>query len=104
MLGLSLANTEKKLSDSVNHLDSTSKKLQNEKLAITGTMSSFSRKELEEIIEHAGGKISSSISPKTTFLVMGEKPGSKYDKAKQLGVKIITEKDLIKILSEQSHA
>ena len=104
MLGLSLANTEKKLSDPVNHLDSTSKKLQNEKLAITGTMSSFSRKELEEMIEHAGGKISSSISPKTTFLVMGEKPGSKYDKAKQLGVKIITEKDLIKILSEQSHA
>ena len=104
MLGLSLANTEKKLSDPVNHLDSTSKKLQNEKLAITGTMSSFSRKELEEMIEHAGGKISSSISSKTTFLVMGEKPGSKYDKAKQLGVKIITEKDLIKILSEQSHA
>ena len=63
-----------------------------------------SRKELEEMIEHAGGKISSSISPKTTFLVMGENPGSKYDKAKQLGVKIITEKDLIKILSEQSHA
>ncbi len=104
MLGLSLANTERKLSDQVNHLDNTSKKLQNEKLAITGTMSSFSRKELEEMIEHAGGKISSSISAKTTFLVMGEKPGSKYDKAKQLGVKIISEKDLIKILSEQSHA
>ena len=78
----------------------TPKKLQNKKLVITGTMSSFSRKELEEMIEHAGGTISSSISSKITFLVMGEKPGSKYDKAKQLGVKIITEEDLIKILSE----
>ena len=104
MLGLSHANTEKKLSNPIKHLDSTSKKLQNEKLAITGTMSSFSRKELEELIEHAGGKISSSISTKTTFLIMGENPGSKYDKAKRLGVKIITEKDLIKILLKQSHA
>ena len=100
MLGLSLANSENKPSDPFKYLDTKIKKLQNEKLVITGIMSSFSRKELEEMIEHAGGKISSSISSKTTFLVMGEKPGSKYDKAKQLGVKIITEKDLIKILSE----
>ena len=81
-------------------LNNQIKKLDKQSFVITGSMPTYSRKELEIMIENAGGRITSSISSKTTFLVVGDKPGSKLQKAHQLGVKIITEKDLIKILSE----
>jgi DNA ligase (NAD+) len=56
---------------------------------ITGTLSGFSRDELKEIIQKNGGKVSDSVSKNTNYLLVGEQPGSKLDKAKQLGVKII---------------
>ena len=52
----------------------------------------------EEIILNNGGSVSSSISKKTSYLVLGSKPGSKYDKAKNLKVKIIDEKNFSKLL------
>ena len=57
---------------------------------ITGTMPSMTRNEVKNIIEARGGKVSSSVSKKTDFLIKGEKAGSKFEKAKSLGVKIIT--------------
>ena len=58
---------------------------------LTGTLDSLTRDEAKELIESAGGKVSSSISKKTDFLLSGEKAGSKLKKAEELGVKIINE-------------
>ncbi len=58
---------------------------------LTGTLPSYSRSEASAIIEGFGGKISSSVSKKTAYVLAGEGSGSKFDKANKLGVKIITE-------------
>jgi DNA ligase (NAD+) len=63
---------------------------------ITGTLENFSREEAGDIIISYGGKVTSSISSKTDFLVVGENAGSKLDKAKKLGVNVLTEKDFTK--------
>ena len=65
-------------------------------VVITGTLSHFSRDEATEIIEKLGGRISSSVSSLTSFVLAGEAPGSKYAKAKNLGVPIITEDEWVK--------
>ena len=67
-------------------------------VVITGTLKSFSRSEAEEAVRKAGGNPSSSVSKNTDFVVVGEEPGSKVDKAKALGVKIIGEEDLKKLI------
>lgn len=58
---------------------------------VTGTLPKFSRKEAKEFIENLGGKITDSVSAKTSYLVVGEDAGSKLDKAKQLGVATLDE-------------
>ena len=60
---------------------------------LTGALESFSRKEAEEIIEKFGGKTSSSVSKKTSFVLAGEDSGSKLTKARELGVNVITEEE-----------
>lgn len=60
---------------------------------ITGTLKNFSRTDAEQLIRRLGGHPSGSVSKKTDFLIVGEEPGSKYDKAKELGVKIINESE-----------
>ena len=61
---------------------------------ITGTLPTMGRNEAKELIEKNGGKVSGSVSKKTDYLLAGEAAGSKLDKAKDLGVKIISEDDL----------
>ncbi len=61
---------------------------------LTGTLNSLTRDEAKTLIENAGGKVNSSISKKTDFLLSGEKAGSKFKKAQELGVKIINENEL----------
>lgn len=61
---------------------------------ITGTLPEFTRQEAKEFIENQGGRVISSVSRKTSYLVLGEKPGSKFDKAQKLGVPIIDEAGL----------
>jgi len=56
---------------------------------ITGTLPGYSRDELKEIIQQNGGKVTDSVSKNTNYLLVGDQPGSKLDKAKQLGVRII---------------
>jgi DNA ligase (NAD+) len=63
------------------------------KIVITGTFKT-KRKEIKEFIENSGGQVTGSVSSNTDILLLGENPGSKYDKAKSLGVKIIEEKEL----------
>tara|TARA_Y100001968_G_scaffold102687_1_gene92644 strand:- start:294 stop:2369 length:2076 start_codon:yes stop_codon:yes gene_type:complete len=60
---------------------------------LTGTLHSFTRDEAKDMIENAGGKVSSSISKKTDYLISGEQTGSKLQKAQALGVKVINEND-----------
>ncbi len=64
---------------------------------VTGTLPTFSRDDAKAFIESHGGKVTDSVSKKTSYLVLGENPGSKFDKAKSLGVKIIGEAELKKL-------
>jgi len=61
---------------------------------VTGTLPTFSRDDAKAFIESHGGKVTDSVSKKTSYLVLGENPGSKFEKAKSLGVKIIGEEEL----------
>ena len=65
--------------------------LQNKVFVLTGTLPSLNRNEAKNMIIENGGKVTSSISKKTDFLLCGDKPGSKYNKALNLGIKIINE-------------
>jgi DNA ligase (NAD+) len=65
---------------------------------VTGTLPNFSRDDAKEFIESNGGKVTDSVSKKTSYLVLGEAPGSKYEKAKSLGVKIVDEAGLKKLV------
>ncbi len=71
------------------------------KVVITGTISAYKRSELKDIIEKLGGKITSSVSRNTDYVIVGENPGSKYEKAVELGIEIIDEERLLKILNSQ---
>ncbi len=64
---------------------------------ITGTLPGFSREEAREFIEQHGGKVTDSVSKNTSYLVVGEAPGSKFQKAQALGVTIIGEAELRKL-------
>ena len=66
---------------------------------ITGTLT-VSRDVIKDKIESYGGKVSDSVSKKTNYLVLGENPGSKYEKALKLGVSILSEEELFKMLNE----
>ena len=79
--------------------ESTDLRFDGKIFVLTGSLDSFSRKEAEEIIEKFGGKTSGSVSKKTSFVLAGEDSGSKLTKAKELGIRVITEdefKDMIK--------
>jgi DNA ligase (NAD+) len=66
---------------------------------VTGAMARFSRAEIEELIRRLGGKTSSSVSRKTSFVVAGSDPGSKRDKAKELGIEILTEEEFERLVT-----
>ena len=60
-------------------------------VVLTGKLTLFSRDQAQEIIEKCGGKVASSVSAKTDFVVAGEDAGSKLKKANELGIKVIDE-------------
>ena len=65
---------------------------------LTGTLAGFTRDEADEAITSRGGKAASSVSKKTSYVVVGDSPGSKYDKAVELGVPILDEAAFVKLL------
>jgi DNA ligase (NAD+) len=75
-----------------------SSKLAGRSFVITGSLESMSREEAKEKIRALGGDASESVSKKTSYLVAGAEPGSKFDKAQKLGVKIIEEAEFLKLM------
>lgn len=65
---------------------------------LTGTLEKYKREQAQELIENGGGKVSSSVSKKTDYVLAGADPGSKLEKAKSLGVKVIDESEFEKML------
>ncbi len=76
-------------------LDLNPKALEGLTVVITGTLPNLSRKQAQELVERAGGKVTGSISSKTNLLVAGDKAGSKLKKAEELGVEVLDEDELI---------
>jgi DNA ligase (NAD+) len=76
-----------------------SSKFSGKTIVITGSFTSFSRNELKEQLIVRGAKVTSSISTKTDLLISGEKPGSKFSKAKGLNIKTLNEQEVIDLLS-----
>ena len=73
-------------------------KLAGKTIVVTGTLENFTRQQIEEAIKQAGGKPASSVSKKTDFVLAGAEPGSKLDKARELGVKVINEKQFLTLI------
>lgn len=78
--------------------EGTTEILEGKTFVVTGTMETMTRDEIKKLIENNGGKVTSSVSKKTDFVVAGESPGSKLEKANTLGVSVIDEKELISML------
>ncbi|MDD4202374.1 MAG: NAD-dependent DNA ligase LigA [Candidatus Omnitrophica bacterium] len=74
--------------------------LSGKSIVITGSLKKFTRSEIEKVVREKGGKPSSSVSKNTDILICGENAGSKLDKALELGVEVIKENDLKKIIGE----
>ncbi len=74
--------------------------LKNLVFVFTGALKSMSRHEAEELVKNEGGSVSNSVSKKVNYVVVGENPGSKFEKAKKIGVKIIDEEEFLKLVGK----
>ncbi|WP_449240829.1 NAD-dependent DNA ligase LigA [Desulfoscipio gibsoniae] len=72
--------------------------LKGKTLVLTGTLAVLKRDEAKELVEQAGGKVSSSVSKKTDYVVAGENPGSKYEKAVKLNVPVLDEQEFLALI------
>lgn len=81
-------------------INAINSKLNNQTFVVTGTLNSLSRDEIKDLVEANGGKVSGSVSKKTSYVVVGDNPGSKADKASELGIPIITEINLMEMLND----
>lgn len=77
--------------------DGSDMRFEGKTFVLTGTLPTMKRRDAQELIEKFGGKVSSSVSKKTDYVVAGEDAGSKLKKAQQLGIQILTERELIDI-------
>jgi len=81
--------------------EAADKPLAGKTVVVTGTLESMSRQQAEQAIRQAGGRAASSVSAKTDFVVVGQSPGSKADKARQLGVERIDEQEFLRRLGRK---
>jgi len=88
------------LSFEMEESEQLSSKLKDKKIVLTGTLPSYTRSEAKAIIEKHGGSTVSSVSKNTDFLLAGDSPGSKYDKAKKLNIKILDEEEFRNLVGE----
>ena len=94
-LGLNMSYTGTKIS-----LSMQDNAFYGKSVVLTGTLTTLSRKEASSKLENLGARISSSVSAKTDFLVAGEKSGSKLKKALELGIRVIDEETMLKMIEE----
>ena len=78
-------------------ISSSSNNFIDKTFVLTGSLSTMTRDEAKDLIKSLGGDVSSSVSVKTDYVLAGESSGSKYEKALELGVKIIDEKEFKKL-------
>jgi DNA ligase (NAD+) len=76
-------------------------KLTGKTIVVTGTLQNYTRQQIEEAIRNAGAKLSSSVSKVTDFVLAGDNPGSKLDKARQLQVKVIDENEFLQLIQKK---
>ena len=80
----------------------TASNIAEKSFVVTGTLNGYTRKEIEDIIKNLGGKVSSSVSGKTDFLIAGESPGSKLETAKKLGTTILSKEEFENLIKKKS--
>lgn len=97
-INLSFINKLIKNGVSIHHDEVKNSKFSGITFVLTGTLNTMDRNEAKKKIIENGGIISSSVSTKTNFILVGDNPGSKYQEAKKLGVKIISEEEFLKML------
>lgn len=97
---------QKILKKLLNHIDiisegaaTSSGALQGKIFVLTGTLSELSRDDAKQRIREQGGEVSSSVSQKTDYVVAGDNPGSKFEKAQELGVRVLSEEEFLKLIS-----
>ncbi|MBE6161697.1 MAG: NAD-dependent DNA ligase LigA [Firmicutes bacterium] len=98
---LTLINNLKEIGINTDYLGETEKfndLITNKKFVVTGTIEGYSRDEIEKIIENYGGSCSGSVSKKTNVVIVGDSPGSKYQKALDLGIEIWNEEKVLDVL------
>ncbi len=78
-----------------------SDKLAGKTVVVTGTLENFTRQQAEYAVTQAGGKAASSVSKKTDFVLAGANPGSKLDKALSLGIKVLNEKEFLRLIGRE---
>jgi DNA ligase (NAD+) len=86
------------------HLQTQLGELAGKTVVVTGTLEHFTRQQIEEVLRQAGAKAASSVSRNTDFVLAGENPGSKLEKAEQLGIEIIDEDQFIQRIQHKSQA
>jgi len=79
--------------------DSVDNTFEGKTFVITGTLPTMTRDQARKLIEEHGGRVSESVSKKTTYVLAGEEAGSKLTKAQSLGIEVIAEEDLINMLN-----
>jgi DNA ligase (NAD+) len=84
--------------ESATRRGATERKLEGKTIVVTGSLENYTRDSISETITRHGGHPASSVSKNTDFVLVGENPGSKFDKAKELGVPVISEEDFEKML------
>ncbi len=101
---LKLINELKEIGVNTNYINTrmvTNEEIENKTFVLTGTLTSITRDEATRMIEDLGGKVSGSVSKKTYAVIVGDNPGSKYDKAVKLGISIWSEEAFLDKIKEE---
>jgi len=98
-LGFSLATSAAELAAAAERSNGAASHLAGQTFVLTGTLPSLSRSQAKALIEAAGGKVSGSVSKKTSYVVAGDEAGSKLSKAESLGVAVLDEAGLQQLLA-----